>query len=221
MRSQKNLQRFCNKTTENILKMRQITVSRAGRKRKKKNPQSLAALRIFLGDPAGIRTPDPLLKRQLLCRLSYRVTFLRMNLTRRESILLSVLRKREQTNALPPLGPQTREAFVGRKRRNFPSGGVFRRSTAGSAAVRGISELAGTAGLEPAHEGVKVPCLTAWLRPRVQKGAQKPLGKSAGTGEKPRSPACVGWEMGLEPTTPGTTIRCSNQLSYTHHISTV
>ena len=24
--------------------------------------------------------------------------------------------------------------------------------------------------------------------------------------------------MGLEPTTPGTTIRCSNQLSYTHHI---
>ena len=72
--------------------------------------------------------------------------------------------------------------------------------------------LAGTAGLEPAHEGVKVPCLTAWLRPRVN---------SAGTGEKPRSPAAVGWEMGLEPTTPGTTIRCSNQLSYTHHISTV
>lgn len=24
--------------------------------------------------------------------------------------------------------------------------------------------------------------------------------------------------MGLEPTTPGTTIRCSNQLSYIHHI---
>ena len=24
--------------------------------------------------------------------------------------------------------------------------------------------------------------------------------------------------MGFEPTTPGTTIRCSNQLSYTHHI---
>ena len=24
--------------------------------------------------------------------------------------------------------------------------------------------------------------------------------------------------MGLEPTTPGTTIRCSNQLSYTHHV---
>ena len=28
----------------------------------------------------------------------------------------------------------------------------------------------------------------------------------------------VGWVMGLEPTTPGTTIRCSNQLSYTHHV---
>lgn len=27
------------------------------------------------GDPAGIRTPDPLLKRQLLCRLSYRIIY--------------------------------------------------------------------------------------------------------------------------------------------------
>ena len=31
----------------------------------------------------------------------------------------------------------------------------------------------------------------------------------------------MGWEMGLEPTTPGTTIRYSNQLSYTHHIITM
>ena len=26
-----------------------------------------------------------------------------------------------------------------------------------------------------------------------------------------------GWLMGFEPTTPGTTIQCSNQLSYSHH----
>lgn len=26
---------------------------------------------LFIGDPAGIRTPDTLLKRQVLCRLSY------------------------------------------------------------------------------------------------------------------------------------------------------
>ena len=26
--------------------------------------------------------------------------------------------------------------------------------------------------------------------------------------------------MGFEPTTPGTTIRCSNQLSYTHRVGT-
>ena len=28
----------------------------------------------------------------------------------------------------------------------------------------------------------------------------------------------LGWKMGFEPTTPGTTIQCSNQLSYNHHI---
>ena len=36
--------------------------------------------------------------------------------------------------------------------------------------------------------------------------------------EAPALPPCVGWVKGLEPSTPGTTIRCSNQLSYTHHI---
>ena len=69
--------------------------------------------------------------------------------------------------------------------------------------------LAGTAGLEPADEGVKVPCLTTWLRPNGK--------ENRGSGVTP-IPSCLGWEMGLEPTTPGTTIRCSNQLSYTHHI---
>ena len=27
-----------------------------------------------------------------------------------------------------------------------------------------------------------------------------------------------GWKMGFEPTTPGTTIQCSNRLSYIHHV---
>ena len=64
------------------------------------------------------------------------------------------------------------------------------------------------AGLEPANEGVKAPCLTAWLHPYVEKRDR---------GEPDPSPV-VGWVKGLEPSTPGTTIRCSNQLSYTHHV---
>jgi hypothetical protein len=27
----------------------------------------------------------------------------------------------------------------------------------------------------------------------------------------------MGWKTGFEPATPGTTIQCSNQLSYIHH----
>ena len=42
--------------------------------------------------------------------------------------------------------------------------------------------------------------------------------KKQGIGIISQSLAHLGWVMGLEPTTPGTTIRCSNQLSYTHQI---
>ena len=71
------------------------------------------------------------------------------------------------------------------------------------------------AGLEPASEGVKVPCLTAWLHPCVQQPNNK---VRAGAMAPALALFNMGWVMGFEPTTPGTTIRCSNQLSYTHHI---
>ena len=45
--------------------------------------------------------------------------------------------------------------------------------------------------------------------------------KRKGIGISPNPFLLVGWVKGLEPSTPGTTIRCSNQLSYTHHISSV
>ena len=67
------------------------------------------------------------------------------------------------------------------------------------------------AGFEPANEGVKVPCLTAWLHPYK--------GKERGSGLYSRSRSFCGVGEGTRPSTPGTTIRCSNQLSYTHHIS--
>ena len=67
------------------------------------------------------------------------------------------------------------------------------------------------AGLEPADEGVKVPCLTTWRHPCVEK-------QTRDRDLLPIPHLLVGWVKGLEPSTPGTTIRCSNQLSYTHHI---
>ena len=75
-----------------------------------------------------------------------------------------------------------------------------------------MSSVAGMAGLEPADEGVKVPCLTTWLHPCVEK-------QTRDRDLLPIPHLLVGWVKGLEPSTPGTTIRCSNQLSYTHHIS--
>ena len=119
--------------------------------------------RLF-GAPAGIRTPDTLLKRQVLCRLSY---------------------------------------------------------WGGSSVV----DVAGAAGLEPANGGVKVRCVTASPRPYVvvrltvtlPPGARKLCFEKQRDWDVSRSRCFMGWVKGLEPSTPGTTIRCSNQLSYTHH----
>ena len=74
--------------------------------------------------------------------------------------------------------------------------------------------MAGMAGLEPADAGVKVPCLTTWRHPSVRRFG----GKKARDWDHLPIPCFLGWVKGLEPSTPGTTIRCSNQLSYTHQI---
>ena len=61
--------------------------------------------------------------------------------------------------------------------------------------------MAGVAGIEPTHQGVKVPCLTAWLHPNM----------TACRTEK------MGWVVGLEPTASRATIWRASQLRHSHH----
>ena len=75
-------------------------------------------------------------------------------------------------------------------------------ASAGSERYAACPDVAGMAGLEPANAGVKVPCLTTWLHPSM--GSEARAGADA-----PALSHSMGWVMGLEPTTPGTTIRCS------------
>ncbi len=53
--------------------------------------------------------------------------------------------------------------------------------------------------------------------PRRGNGGEKLAGKDKRDWDISQSRPFMGWVKGLEPSTPGTTIRCSNQLSYTHH----
>ena len=79
--------------------------------------------------------------------------------------------------------------------------------------------MAGTAGFEPANVGVKGRCLTAWRRPCIRLDCMEPVLIFITRCIKQRVTWFhMGWVKGLEPSTLGTTIRCSNQLSYTHHI---
>jgi hypothetical protein len=106
--------------------------------------------RIFFisGDPAGIRTPDNLLKRQVLYLLSYWI------------------------------------------------------------------KMAGMAGLEPTISESKSGVLPLHYIPWYfcLSGTSLQGGRINGL------PQVLGWVKGFEPSTLGTTIRCSNQLSYTHRV---
>ena len=113
-----------------------------------KNPEMVDATGIFpvasipfgfCGAPAGIRTPDTLLKRQVLCLLSY-------------------------------------------------WGVLFGGS------------LGWDGGTRTHYIGVKVRCVTITLHPSID---------FAEKDRRCRPFLHMGWDMGLEPTTPGTTIRCS------------
>ena len=119
-----------------------------GKSCKSKSPETIEISGLFRGAPAEIRTPDTLLKRQVLCLLSY----------------------------------------------------------------WGILNWLGWRDSNPLYQSQSLRCyhyttshhLSCFI---VSKGRAFV-----------RPSLYMGWVKGLEPSTPGTTIRCSNQLSYTHHI---
>ncbi len=143
------MQQICNKSARICNK----SCQRAGILVKRKSIENRQFCLIFqcffCGDPAGIRTPDTLLKRQVLCRLSYWIVF------------------------------------------------------------RFSGKMAGMAGLEPANEGVKVPCLTAWLHPigcvgrgKMMRGRNQslPAFLKYGVGDRSRTDALQSHNLALYPT---------------------
>ena len=120
-----------------------------GKSCKSKSPETIEISGLFRGAPAGIRTPDTLLKRQVLCLLSY----------------WGVL------NAI----------WLGWRDSN------------------------------PLYQSQSLRCYHYTTSHHLYLYCQQRPGFCPAF-------AYMGWVKGLEPSTPGTTIRCSNQLSYTHHI---
>ena len=78
-----------------------------------KQKSSLSAASCF-GDPAGIRTPDTLLKRQVLCRLSYWIKLAGLAGFEPADIRVKVwcLTAWRQPNVSPPYGERYKESGV-------------------------------------------------------------------------------------------------------------
>ena len=112
--------------------------------------------RSFLsGDPPEIRTPDTLLKRQVLCRLSYWV--------RSKKFCAEYEIKSYAVMAGTAGFAFQRESHGGSNNPpDYSQEPPFESKDSKSAV------MAGTAGFEPANVGVKGRCLTAWRRPRIR-----------------------------------------------------
>ena len=155
-------------------------------KQKLLNLLQSSSLRSFsCGDPAGARTPDNRLKRQVLYQLSYRVIYYMKTWG-------------EKPRALRPL-PNQNEGFDLERRSN--GGNEPCRLRRGERSEVCSDDVAGMAGLEPAMRESKSRALTAWLHPIIK--------WSRAEAEASALPPVLGWAKGLEPSTLGTTIRCS------------
>ncbi len=136
----------------------------SGRKTKKQTDRTMAA-RLFFGAPAGTRTPDTLLKRQVLYLLSYWGG----------SMVLAARLPKSEPNAAGPI-------WKGRRNLWFL-----------------LTPWLGWRDSNPLYRSQSPVCYHYTTSHRYEK--PRPT-------RRPRF-FSVGWDMGLEPTTPGTTIRCS------------
>ena len=128
--------------------------SRRRRRRNSKRKASQGDAFLF-GASSGIRTPDTLLKRQVLCRLSYWV--------RSKKFCAEYEIKSYAVMAGTAGFAFQRESHGGSNNPpDYSQEPPFESKDSKSAI------MAGTAGFEPANVGVKGRCLTAWRRPRIR-----------------------------------------------------
>ena len=181
--------------------------------------KNTALWRCFFSAPAGIRTPDTLLKRQVLCLLSYWGVSSEQAADRLASV-------KHHESSLPPLLLLSKsnplslgfDFVTGEKCRSSQIGA--QRSGSDLVKEEGSCGYGVFAALTQTAETEWSSFLLTWLGWRDSNPlyrSQSPVCYHYTTSHRdeqarPALPApvvFVGWDMGLEPTTPGTTIRCS------------
>lgn len=129
----------------------EIIIFVASRKRHKKSPVANTPKGRYVGAPEGNRTPDPSLKRRLLCLLSYGRIFVRLPLRLSHHRLLLYIRSTITLRRFPPT-VQFSAAII-----------ILCQVNRNADIIRALPDLlAVVVRIELTNMGAKTPCLATW-----------------------------------------------------------